>query len=193
MRKSYLQQILEMKNKEKESEIRYRILKFKVSEIVDPNTKAIDSTMMEWAKRAAAKKTVMKMLGEENWTKMSDGRKLRKNLNQEEGKSLKGIEAKAKDYIVTTGEFVIGDMVFLPFNQSFNPATKLNMDKMTEIKVIGKLWKVELMDREDVMRGEGAKSVTVRLENAASRFTEEEIKIWCKGFRQSTGNKKGGS
>ena len=182
MRKSYLQQIVNMRNVEKENEILYKILKFKVTEIADPNTKVLDSTTMEWAKRAVAKKTVMKMLGEENWTKMSDSRNLRKNATQEEGKSLKGLEAKSKEYLVTTGEFVIGDMVFLPFNHSFNPAIKLNMDLMTEMKVLGKKWKVELMDREDVLRKKGAKSVTVRLENAVSRFLEEEIKAWCNDF-----------
>ena len=169
VRKSYLQQIVGMRNVEKENEILYKILKFKVTEIPDTNTKPMDSTTMEWAKRAAAKKTVMKMLGEENWTRMSDGRKLRKNATQEERKTLKGLEAKSKEYLVTTGEFVIGDMVFLPFNQSFNPATKLNMELMSDIKVLGKKRNVELMDKEDVLRKKGAKSITVRLENAASR------------------------
>ena len=51
-------------------------------EITDPETKQIDLVTAEWAKRAAAKKTVMKMLGSENWTKMSDNRKLRKNAEQ---------------------------------------------------------------------------------------------------------------
>ena len=171
-----------MRNVEKENEILYKILKFKVTEIPEPNTKLMDSTNIEWAKRAAAKKTVMKMLGEENWTRMSDGRKLRKNATQEEGKTLKGLEAKSTEYLVTTGEFVIGDMVFLPFNNSFNPATKLNMEMMTDMKILGKKWRVELMDKEDVMRKKGAKSVIVRLENAASRFSEDEIKEWCKDF-----------
>ena len=182
VRKSYLQQITRMRNVEKKSEIRYKILKFKVTEIIESDTKALDSTTMEWAKRAATKKTVMKMLGNENWTKMSDGRKLRKNAAQGEGGSLKGMEAKTKEYIVTTGEFVIGDMVYIPFNQAFNPALKMDLDQIKDIKVAGKKWKIELMDQEDVMRGEGAKCITVRLENAASRFSEEDVKFWCEDF-----------
>ena len=113
---------------------------------------------------------------------MSDGRKLRKNTAQGEGASLKGMEAKTKEYIVTTGEFVIGDMVYIPFNQAFNPAIKMDLEMMKDIKVAGRKWKIELMDQDDVMRVEGAKCITVRLENAVSRFSEEDRKFWCEDF-----------
>ena len=187
MRKSYLQQIIKIRNVEKKNEILYNILKFKVTEIIEANepmSKMIDTPTLEWAKRTAATKIVMKMLGNENWSKMSDGRKLRKNAILEEGSSLTGLEAKNKDYIVSNGEFVVGDMVYIPFNKSFNPPMEMDLTRYENIKLAGKNWKVEMMDQEDVMRGEGAKSIKVRLENAASRFTEAEIKHWCKDFGQ---------
>ena len=92
------------------------------------------------------------------------------------------MEAKTSEYIAPKGEFVIGDMVYIPFYQSFNPALRLDMEKIKDIKVAGRLWKVEMMDVEDVMRRKGAKCVTVRLENAASRFSEDEIRTWCDDF-----------
>ena len=182
MRKSYLQQIVKMRNIEKKTEIKYNILKFKVTEIMEPTNKNIDVPTTEWAKRTAATKTVMRHLGNENWAKMSDGRKLKKNAVLEEGETLTRIEAKNKDYIVSNGEFVVGDMVYIPFNRAFNPAMELDVELYEDVKLAGKTWKVELMDREDVLRGEGAKSVKVRLENAASRFTDDEIRHWCKDF-----------
>ena len=193
MRKSYLQQIIKMRNIEKKNEILYSILKFKVTETNDKNdymSKMIDIPTLEWAKRTAATKTVMKMLGNENWTKLSEGRKLRKNSIQEEECSLTGLEAKNKDYIVSNGEFVVGDMVYIPFNKPFNPAMELDLSHNENIKLAGKFWKVEMMDQEDVMRGEGAKSVRVRLENAASRFTEAEVKHWCQDFGKVISIKK---
>ena len=78
MRKSYLQQIIKMRNIEKKCEIKYNILKFKVTETIETVSINIDIPTIEWAKRMAATKTVMKLLGNENWTKMSDGRKLKK-------------------------------------------------------------------------------------------------------------------
>ena len=182
VRKSYIQQIVKMRNVERKSEIKYGILKFKVTELPEPDTKALDSTTIEWAKRASTKKTVMRMLGSENWMRMSDGRKLRKNAPQSKGVSLKKMEENTKDYVATAGEFVIGDMVYIPFNQTFNPALKMDLGMMKDIKVAGKKWKIELMDQDDVMRGEGAKCITVKLENAASRFSEEDIKFWCEDF-----------
>ena len=182
VRKCYLQDIVKMRNVEKEIDIKYKILKLKVTEVTGQESKQIDMATAEWAKRAAAKKTVMKMLGNDNWIKMSDSRKLRKKAEQIVNESLKEMEAKASDYIVPSGEFVIGDMVYIPFNQSFNPATKLDMEKLKEIKVAGRMWKIEMMDTGDVMRRKGAKCVIVKLENAASRFSEEEIKVWCSEF-----------
>ena len=182
VRKYYLQEIVKMRNIEKENAIQYKVMKFKVTEVPEQDTKPIDMTTAEWAKRAAAKKTVMKMLGNENWTKMSDSRKLRKNADQAGNESLKEMEAKVVEYIAPSWEFVIGDMVYIPFNQPFNPALKLDMEKMKDIKVAGWVWKVEMMDYDDVMRRKGAKCVTVRLENAASRFSEEEIRAWCNEF-----------
>ena len=109
---------------------------------------------------------------------------------RKEGESLTGLESKNKEYIVSNREFVVGDMVYIPFNRAFNPAMELDMDLYEDVKLAGKTWKVEMMDREDVMKGEGAKSIKVRLENAVSRFTKDEVRHWCQDFGQVQGIKR---